>query len=205
MRCEGIDLNVNVLLAPGGKSRQPILFFDRLLDAWPLFGREYARCGRERRTGDFASDGASSDSHLGIIPNTFVFSGVAACLHIQLVVCFSKPHGGRNRYTSFAEGGEADVLLALNFARDGHRDIVREGTDLGGAENRPPCGSGNSGFWAGKIQPARSAQGDCPDGVGTPVTPYVAREALGMLQARDAQMDERALEAPQKGASQGWN
>ena len=131
MRCEGIDLNVNVLLAPGGKSRQPILFFDRLLDAWPLFGREYARCGRERRTGDFASDGASSDSHLGIIPNTFVFSGVAACLHIQLVVCFSKPHGGRNRYTSFAEGGEADVLLALNFARDGHRDIVREGTDLG--------------------------------------------------------------------------
>jgi hypothetical protein len=41
------------------------------------------------------------------------------------------------------------------------------------------------------------------DGVGTLVTGYVAREAVGVLQARDAQMDERAPEAPQEGAGKG--
>jgi len=35
------------------------------------------------------------------------------------------------------------------------------------------------------------------------VTAYVAHEAVGVLQARDAQMDERALKAPQKRAGEG--
>ncbi len=38
--------------------------------------------------------------------------------------------------------------------------------------------------------------------LGTPVTAYVAHEAPGVLQARHAQMDERAPEAPQKRASE---
>jgi hypothetical protein len=44
-----------------------------------------------------------------------------------------------------------------------------------------------------------------PSTLGTFVTAYVAREAVGVLQARDAQMDERALEAPQEGAGEGGN
>src|ERR1700680_723520 len=43
----------------------------------------------------------------------------------------------------------------------------------------------------------------CASSLGTLVTAYVAREALGVLQARDAQMDERALKAPQEGAGKG--
>ena len=41
--------------------------------------------------------------------------------------------------------------------------------------------------------------------LGTPVTAYVAREGLGVLKARHAQMDERALEAPQKRAAESRN
>jgi hypothetical protein len=37
------------------------------------------------------------------------------------------------------------------------------------------------------------------------VTAYVARKATGVLQARHAQMDERAPEAPQKGAGESRN
>jgi hypothetical protein len=121
---EAINLHVNILLVPEGKSRQPVLLFDRSLSQRPISGREYARRGCELRTGDSASDGARSDSHLGIIPDAFVFPRVAACLHIQLVVPFSKPHGRRHSHTSFAEGGEADVFLTLKFARDGHGVLV---------------------------------------------------------------------------------
>src|SRR5580658_554453 len=38
--------------------------------------------------------------------------------------------------------------------------------------------------------------------LGTPVTACVAHEAPGVLQAKHAQMDERAPEAPQKRASE---
>jgi hypothetical protein len=40
---------------------------------------------------------------------------------------------------------------------------------------------------------------------GTFVTEHIAAEALGVLKARDAEMDERALEAPQKAAGKGGN
>jgi hypothetical protein len=127
MRREASNLDVDVLLAPeGGKPRQPVLLFDRRLSERPIVVRKYARRGRKFRTGDFASDGARSDSHLGMIPDALVFSRVAARLHIQLVIFFSKPDGRRDGRTAFAEGGEADVFLASNFARDGPRDIVRE-------------------------------------------------------------------------------
>ena len=127
MRREASNLDVHVLLAPkGGNSRQPVLLFDRCLCERPIVGREYARRGRELRTGDFAPHGARCNSHLRIIPDALVFPGVAARLHLQLVISFSKPDGRCLSVTDLAEGGEADVFLALNVARDGHRYIVRE-------------------------------------------------------------------------------
>jgi hypothetical protein len=127
MGCQAIDLSVDVLLDPEkGDSRQPVLLFDRLAGAGPVFGREDPCLGCEIWAGDFASDGARCDSHLRIIPNALIFPGVAPSHYIKLVVLFSKPDGRRYGGTAFAKGGEADVFLALNFARDGHGDIVRE-------------------------------------------------------------------------------
>jgi len=39
--------------------------------------------------------------------------------------------------------------------------------------------------------------------LGSLVTPYVARDPSGVLKAKHAQMDERALEAPQERAGKG--
>jgi hypothetical protein len=127
MRREATDLDVDVLLAPEKRnSRQPVLLFDRLAGTWPVFGREYSRCGRELRTGNFASDGARRDSHLGIIPDALVLPGIAASHHVKFVVLFSKPHRSGYGGPALAKGGKANIFLALDFGRDRHRDIVRE-------------------------------------------------------------------------------
>jgi hypothetical protein len=118
VRRKAINLDIDVLLVPEeGNSRQPVLLFDRPAGESPVFGREYPCRGREIRAVDFASDGARCDSHLWIIPDALVFPGVAARLYVKLFVLLSKPDGRRYGGTVFAEGGEADVFLALNFAR----------------------------------------------------------------------------------------
>ena len=127
MRCEAIDLDENILLAREDRnSRQPILFFDRAAGARPIFRREYPCRGGEIRAGDFASDGARCDSHFRIISDALVFPGIAARHYIKFIVLLSKPNRRGNSGTTFTKGRKADVFLALNFPRDGHRDIVRE-------------------------------------------------------------------------------
>src|ERR1700731_3485706 len=73
MRREVSDLDVNVLLVPEGNSRQPVLLFDRLAGAWPVFGWEYARPGLELRSDDFARHCAGRNPHLWIVPDTLAF------------------------------------------------------------------------------------------------------------------------------------
>jgi len=125
-RRQACNLDEYILPAPEGNSRQPVLLFDQSLSARPIFGRKQARRGRELRTGDLTAHGARCDSHLRIIPDALVFPGIAPRLYIQLVIFFSKPNRRRHRDTALAEGGETDVFLALNFARHGHHDIVRD-------------------------------------------------------------------------------
>jgi hypothetical protein len=126
-RCEAVNLDEDILLAPEKRnSCQPILLLNRLVSERPVFGRKYARFAGKLWTGDLASDSARSDSHLGIIPHAFVFPRVAARHHVELFVLFSKPHRRRYSCTALAEGGQADVFLAMNFSRDRHEDIVRE-------------------------------------------------------------------------------
>jgi len=173
MRGKSSDLDVDVLLVRERNSRQPVLLLDRRASSLPVFRRENPRRGREFRSGNFACHRAWSNSHLRIIPDPLAFPGIAASLHIQLIVFFAKPDGRRYSSTILAEGDEADVFLAPKLERDGHGHIVRE-------QSRAYS-------------------------LGTFVTAHVAREAPGMLQARDAQMDERALEAPQEGAGEGRN
>src|SRR5271163_1770296 len=123
---KAVDLDVDVLLTPEeGNSRQPILIFDRLASAGPIFWREYACVGVEFGAGDLASHGARSNSHLAVIPYALVFARVAASHHVEFVVPFSKPHRRRHGDAALAKSHEADVVLTLNLAWDGHRDIVR--------------------------------------------------------------------------------
>jgi hypothetical protein len=127
MRREATDLNVDVLLAPEKRnSRQPVLLFDRLAGAWPVFGREHARRGRELWTGNFASDGARRDSYLGIVPDTLVLPGIAASHHVKLVILFSKPHRSGYGGPALAKASKANIFLAPDYGRDRHRDIVRQ-------------------------------------------------------------------------------
>ncbi len=88
---EAVDLNVNVLLAPEWKSRQPVLPLDRLAGAGPVFRREYAGFGVEFRARDFASYSARSDSQLGTVPDALVFPRIVSSHYIELVVFFSEP------------------------------------------------------------------------------------------------------------------
>jgi hypothetical protein len=126
VRCEAIDLDVNVLLAPDeGNSRQPVFPLDRLAGAGPVFGREYARFSLEFRAGDLASNAARSDSHLGVVTDALVFARITPSHHVNLVIFFREPNRCRYRSTTLAEGHKADVILALNLAWNGHEDIVR--------------------------------------------------------------------------------
>src|SRR5580704_18255757 len=196
MRREATDLDVDVLLAPEKRnSRQPVLLFDRLAGTWPVFGREYSRCGRELRTGNFASDGARRGSHLGIIPDALVLPGIAASHHVKLVVLFSKPHRSGYGGPVLAKGGKANIFLALDFGRDRHRHIVRErdrrsprreslGSSWHGRQSKPEF------FHSRDVSNLRQPGGRCAVRLGTLVTAYVAHEAAGVLQARHAQMDE---------------
>jgi hypothetical protein len=123
---EAVDLDEDVFLAPeDGKARQPILLLDRLMSGGPSFGRKYSCRRRVLRTGDFTSDGAGSDSHLGIIADALVFPRVAARHHVNLVIFLSKPDRRRDGRPTLAECDEADVFLPLNLWRDWHRDILR--------------------------------------------------------------------------------
>src|SRR5580692_8872826 len=125
MRREAANLDVDVLLAPEKRnSRQPVLLFDRLAGPRPVFGRQYPRRGRELRTGNFASDGARRDSHLGIIPDALILPGIAASHHVKLVVLFSKPQRSGYGGPALAKASKASIFLALDFGRDRHRDIV---------------------------------------------------------------------------------
>ena len=84
---EGVNLDKNILLArEKGKSCQPILLLNGFVSERPGFGRKHSCRDRELRASDLASDGARSDSHLGIVPDTLVFPRIAACHHIELVV-----------------------------------------------------------------------------------------------------------------------
>ena len=139
VRCEPIDLDVNVLLAPDeGNSRQPVLLLDCLASAGPVFGRQYERSGLEFRASDFTSNTARSDSHLGLVPDALVFARIASSHHVNFVVIFPEPDRGRHGDPTLTEGHKADVFLALNLAGDGHGDIVRA-VEVRGCRKRDAC------------------------------------------------------------------
>src|SRR5580693_4222594 len=194
MRREATNLDVDVLLAPEKRnSRQPVLLFDRLAGPRPVIGREHRRCGHELRTGNFASDVARRDSHLGIIPDALVLAGIAASHHVKLLILFSKPHRSGYGGPALAKGGKANIFLAPDYGRDWHRDIVRE-WDLRSLRRESVgsswhCRQPKSEFFHSRdVSHPRQSRGRCAVRLGTLVTAYVAREAAGVLQARHAQM-----------------
>jgi hypothetical protein len=118
---EASILDKDVLATPEkGNSCQPILLLERFVGSGPCVGRKYSRHGRELRAGGFASYGAGSHSHPGIVPDALVLPRVAARHHVNLVIFFSKPDWGRHGGTASSQGRQADVFLAPNLQRDGH-------------------------------------------------------------------------------------
>lgn len=136
---KAVNLDVNVLFAPEGNSRQPVLLLDCLASAGPVLWRKYARLAYEFGAGDFASYGARSDPHLGIVTDTLVFARVAPSHYVDFVTFLPEPDWRRYGDAALAEGGQAYVFLALNLKRDGHEDIVRAAR-FGAAENAKTAG-----------------------------------------------------------------
>ena len=61
-----------------------------------------------------------------VIPDAFIFAGIAARHYINLVIRSSKPNRRGDGNAVFAEGRQTYVFLTLNLARDGHGHIVRD-------------------------------------------------------------------------------
>ena len=123
----GCDLDVSVGVAPQeGDAGEPVFCVDRMADAGRLFGcQDENGCG-EFGAGDFAADGARGDLDLRVVANALALSGFTVRHEVELVVVFGKPDGRVYSATTFAESGEADVTLAVDFSGDdSHADIVK--------------------------------------------------------------------------------
>lgn len=79
-----------------------------------VFGQDSHRSS-ELRTFYLAPHGAGRDSDLRIIPEAFVFSGVASRHHVQLAILFPKPDRRMHQRTIFSESAERNVLLTVNL------------------------------------------------------------------------------------------
>ncbi len=59
-----------------------------------------------------------------IIPDAFIFPGIAARHHVNLVLVPSKPNRRGNPDATLPERCEADVFLPFKFVGDSHPDIL---------------------------------------------------------------------------------
>ena len=115
---------------------------------------------------DLAADSAGRNSDQGIVPYALVFSGVAACHHVELVILLAKPYRSCDRRAILAKGDQRHVLLTVNLGRDRHDVIIS--TD-------------KADVLAG--------------GLGSLEATSIARKYTVVLKARHAQMDARSSQA----------
>src|SRR5271157_79193 len=129
-RC-GSDFEVGVGVAPNEwDTGEPVFCVDRLAGASTLFRRQDADGRGEFGAGDFSADGARGDLHLRVVADALALSQFAARHEVEFAVIFGKPDGSVNRDTTFAEGREADVTLAVDFCGDcSHENIVSAAKD----------------------------------------------------------------------------
>src|ERR1700693_594343 len=132
------DLDTGLGVAPQeGDTGEPVFCVDHPADAGKLFRRQDAGGCGEFGAGDFSADGAGSDLDLRVVADALVFPGLAARHEVELVMVFGKPDGRVHGDATFAEGGEADVTLAVDFGGGGsHADIVNRGRRISGGRVR---------------------------------------------------------------------
>jgi hypothetical protein len=208
-----LDFEIDIFLAPQKRyPHQPIFSPEGVASAREVFARQEASRGRKFRSRDLAAHRTGSDSNLGIVADTLGFSGVAAGHDVEFAIGFPKPDWGGDRLTGFSEGGERNVFVALNFRRNGHRDIVPKGCrmDFHIPAGWLPAHSILSCIFAGVILngavcPAREQsfadrllRQKHPDGLcsrkperaaavgGTCPSPDIARDPVPVLQAKHA-------------------
>src|SRR5437879_8609991 len=88
--------------------------------ARPVLVRKNWSCASEFWSCNLASHGAGRDSDLRIIPEAFVFSGVASRHHVQLAILFSKPDRRAHDRAVLLKGAQRNVLLTMNPGWDRH-------------------------------------------------------------------------------------
>lgn len=120
------DLNISVGVAPQKrKTREPILLVNCLANARKLFRGQEADSSGEFQASDFSTDGAGRDRDSRIVANALALSSFAIRHEAEFAVVFRKPDWSVDGDAILAEGGKADIALALNFAGDWHAAIVR--------------------------------------------------------------------------------
>ena len=123
------DLDGGIGVAPQEwDTGEPVFSVDHPADAGKLCRRQDAGgCGKFG-AGDFSADGAWSDLDLRVVAYALVFPGLAARHEVEFVIVFGKPDGRVHGDATFAEAGEAQVTLAVDFGGDrSHADIVNGG------------------------------------------------------------------------------
>lgn len=135
-RCDG-DLGAGVGLTPQKrKTGEPVFCVDRLPDARKFLGGQNLRGCGEFGAGDFSTDGTRGDLHLRVVANALALAQFAVRHEVEFVIIFGKPDRRVDCDTAFAEGGQADITLAVDFCGNGrHADIVNSESPFVDGEN----------------------------------------------------------------------
>lgn len=192
------DFQVNILFAPDGKAGGPVFSVDGFTGPGPIFGRKNAGRGGKLGAVRFAAHRAGGNAHLRVVADALELSRVAAGHHVEFAFFFSEPDGGGDGGASLAKSGQQDVLVPVEFGRDRHVGIVAKIFNRRGRRVRREE-QGWVKLWRfHKSLRARAPAPHPAGGIGSFVTTYIAHEPQGVLHTRDAQMDARALDAPQE-------
>ena len=121
------DFNVSVGVAPDQRqASEPIFSVDGAANAGSGIGREDAGGGGEFGAGDFSADGTGGDLDLGIVANALDLAELARSHEAECVAVLGEPDGSVDGDAGFAESSERDVLLAVDFGGDGHRQYCND-------------------------------------------------------------------------------
>lgn len=121
------DFQVNILLAPDRKPREPVFSANNLLSCRPILFRQNSGSRLKLRSCNFAAKRAGGNLYPRVVADPLVFAGIAASHDVEFFVSFSEPDRGRNGNAAFAEGSKQEIFVSANRGRNGgsHGSIVR--------------------------------------------------------------------------------
>ena len=116
------DLEIGVGAIPNKRNASgPVFAINGASGGCELVPGKYAGGRAKFRPRNFSTYRAGRDFYLWVIANAFELSHVTASHNIKLVILFSEPNWSRNSDPGFAEGGEGNVFLSMNFWGNWHK------------------------------------------------------------------------------------